>query len=695
MRFLICAAAVAAIAAAQVSGPSSLSGRGRSSRPSILLPIELMPPDGRGTTSVSVTVDLPSLANVGPTVTLRLRVHGIEFANAAGVAINGGSTVIISNRTFACSGLEATYGCLFKGLNTLWITRTISTSTLVEGPNQFLFDYGGSDGVNSGYRVLAISLLDGARELLPQAQFTNEDPANWTAPAGYTAASDIAAGQVAWSTASLIDGANQPIIAKCASCHAQDGRDLKYFNYSNRSIVTRSRFHGLSETVGNQIAAYIRNLPTKAPGRPWNPPYQPGPGLDSRDARDWSAGAGIDAVLASDQQILPYVAPTKSVADFNPREVTNMRETPISLPLLDWNHWLPTIYPGDAFPAANFAGSQFWTDYVAFRAGLIAGNPRSYDAQMPRFERWEGAQRTWINTLYPRGADVFWSTPAGARKVYSTSQWQSTKMWELMQEFDLERYCTTAYAGGESRCWPNGIPFRSSPSILQIPRGAPGIDDGSPEGHDLISSMWYHLQVVLGTGRQPICDHPVDWGYMWGFLSTMSKPPRNTPQAALLLLNMKKALQTSSNSASPAEGCMGWQLDGVAISPANSISRLVNDSDFSTMWIGYSVADRAALATAYTTSYVREFTRWPASAFIAGGFTSATEKVEPGYGDGNSASRHAFAVPRLKYIGVPDAVLQPMIDQCKRIWPGYSGWDRLLAATCRPESTGLSCSSDR
>jgi hypothetical protein len=47
-----------------------------------------------------------------------------------------------------------------------------------------------------------------------------------------------------------------------------DGRDLKYFNFSNNSIITRSRFHGLTTLQGEQIAAYIRSLRFPNPGRP-------------------------------------------------------------------------------------------------------------------------------------------------------------------------------------------------------------------------------------------------------------------------------------------------------------------------------------------------------------------------------------------------------------------------------------------
>src|SRR5207249_8229093 len=48
------------------------------------------------------------------------------------------------------------------------------------------------------------------------------------------------------------------------------------------TTLFRSMFHGLSEQQGELVASYIRSLPVPNPGRPWNPPYQPGPGLIRR-----------------------------------------------------------------------------------------------------------------------------------------------------------------------------------------------------------------------------------------------------------------------------------------------------------------------------------------------------------------------------------------------------------------------------
>src|SRR5207248_10083246 len=145
------------------------------------------------------------------------------------------------------------------------------------------------------------------RVLKPDA-FTEEDPNTWTPPLRDSAS--MAAGQDLWENAQLRANGfpNAPQIrAHCADCHAYDGRDLKYFGFSNASIIARSQFHGLSLLEGQQIASYIRSLPVPSPGRPWNPPYQPGPGLDAQPVANWAAGAGLSWVLDSDTATLPFI----------------------------------------------------------------------------------------------------------------------------------------------------------------------------------------------------------------------------------------------------------------------------------------------------------------------------------------------------------------------------------------------------
>jgi hypothetical protein len=159
------------------------------------------------------------------------------------------------------------------------------------------------------------------------------------------------------------------IQARCADCHTQDGRDLKHFNFSNTSIIARSRFHGLSTEQGPQIASYIRTLPVPNPGRPWDPPYQPGPAVDEKPVSEWAAGSGIAWVLDNDAQILPDLLgihrqqsgsgsagslsqpDLRTVLDrinhdvLSPDRNLNPQEIPIALRLPDWSQWLPRIIP--------------------------------------------------------------------------------------------------------------------------------------------------------------------------------------------------------------------------------------------------------------------------------------------------------------------------------------------------------------
>jgi hypothetical protein len=133
---------------------------------------------------------------------------------------------------------------------------------------------------------------------------TQEDPDTWTPPLRDPVS--IRTGRELWLsaqlTASTLPNA-RPIRAHCADCHAHDGRDLKYFGFSNVSIAARSRFHGPSDLQGQQIASYIRSLPVPSPGRPWNPPYQPGPGLDAQPVANWAGRSR--AVMGRSTAIAP------------------------------------------------------------------------------------------------------------------------------------------------------------------------------------------------------------------------------------------------------------------------------------------------------------------------------------------------------------------------------------------------------
>ena len=276
---------------------------------------------------------------------------------------------------------ERLHGGVNGGLYTTRITVALDAATrarlvALPGRNRVQFRFNGTDGESNGYRVLDVQLRDGAAVDIGSNTIERFDPASERTPAAIAAINpdDAKAGKELWYGHGVLSKSSivaRKLQAACASCHAENGRDLQYFNYSNNAIVQRSRFHGLSDTQGNQLVAFLRSslneVPYVARARPWNPPYQPGPGLDCHAAdcaTAWSAGAGLEAVLSSPADALkalfgkdigqPGQPLSISQADvdavMNPHATLNAREIPIALQFPDWNAWLPTIHPLDVWP---------------------------------------------------------------------------------------------------------------------------------------------------------------------------------------------------------------------------------------------------------------------------------------------------------------------------------------------------------
>ena len=124
------------------------------------------------------------------------------------------------------------------------MTMNLPAGVVQSGANTINFRFNQTDGRVSGFRVLAFKFKPPMEpSSSPTRLLSTTIPIRWQPPS--TAASDIAAGQTLWRTAALTIPVSpragpQPILAHCTDCHAQDGRDLKYFNYSNNSIQTRA-----------------------------------------------------------------------------------------------------------------------------------------------------------------------------------------------------------------------------------------------------------------------------------------------------------------------------------------------------------------------------------------------------------------------------------------------------------------------
>jgi hypothetical protein len=574
-----------------------------------VLPLEVL---GSAGTTVDLTVQVPDPAKA---VTLWMQIHELDSEQKASVAINAGPYVAVTNQSATVLGQTALdLGGIGGGYHTLSLEMPVPAGALVAGANTVHFRFNGTDGVSIGYRVLAFNLLDASgQQLLPPASsFAAEDPDTWLPP--LPGASDIAAGSAAWHTASLVDSPLNPtpILAHCADCHAQDGRDLKYFNYSNLSIAERAQFHGLSKTQGDQIASYIRSLTTPNPGRVWNPPYQPGPALKAADPASWSAGAGLAAVVEPESavsSVLPGNGATDPAALFDGQQIEafDTQDTPIPLQLLDWNRWLPNVAPIDSLQALglSFTAQGDWTKYQAIRQRLsgqgqaVDGSGIQTKAQyldtffiptgVPELEL---DLEDWANSmtydLYPKlypanyqsysltNCGSFW-TPQSFNAVYSVGKWNAVKQWEIMQEFSLENLQTALFgANGRPRSWfAERHVFDVSPGLIARFSNCDQLDTSvmATQPADLhatninganeyLSNAWYQLQVILNPGtrnREVGGFNAVDWAYMDGhFFNFEQTAHEGEPMrvAEWLLASMRE----HDSSVGPDNPGYGWNL---------------------------------------------------------------------------------------------------------------------------------------
>jgi hypothetical protein len=472
----------------------------------------------------------------------------------------------------------------------------------------------------------------------------------------------LRAGYELWMNAQLRANAlpdAPPIRAHCANCHAWDGRDLKYFGFSNESIVARSRFHGLSELQGRQIASYIRSLPVPAAGRPWNPPYQPGPGLDGQPVANWAAGAGLSWALDSDSATLPFIfapggdlkAPEAIVplikrSAFRPDGNLNAREIPISLQLPDWSHWLPRVHPLDAWGPA-FQNSEFFELYGSIDSPSLAGRKGPPGPLKPslrdmlaspdlsalissgrivtQFDRWTNARRALLKS-YVEGRGVKWS-PDLSLKAYSTQLWQLVKTWEMTQEFGLEGRGRELFGPtGELRTWLNTIPAATAPTVVNIPDGPSGMG-GSALTNEYFDASWYQLQVLVNSGNHRHRERlPVDWIYVIGGFHDLHGESRR-PEPGRLLVALIKAMQSTDPGIGPEDVAQGWR-PGQSVDPT-----IMVNATWAPMFQPLPGDVKRAVTESLLGAWLDKNMQYPAGQYFRVGLTESSYVAPAGYGN--------------------------------------------------------------
>ena len=455
----------------------------------------------------------------------------------ASVRLNGGAWVDITDDTARLNAPERAVGGIHGGYNT--VRMRLPMRGFRAGGNTVEFRFNGTDGFTNGYRIVKFNVTDGNGNLIPADELIEDDPANWEPP--LSAASDIQRGKNLWNGSVPLRESpltTRTLKASCASCHASNGEDLKYFNYSNGSIEARSRFHGLSEVQGKRIASYIRTVDIEAPAqaRPWNPPFQPGPGTDSKPASEWAAGAGLDAVLDNDEDMLPFLFPEgttkrelRRVIDWD--KTLNLREMPVAVQFPDWKAWLPEVHPIDVWP-------DTWDDgdpEASFQRAIADFSERPARARdadrVPNYlTNITNNSRTWLGegrTSGFGGSGSDWRSKTSDKldvrdPRYTVSEskravasWIAVKHWEVVQRFDLAAEAPRVFpAGGEKYAWPSGAqnvhplaPHITADNLNNWPHQDESLGD-------FRSTLWYQLQMTLNAGQgEPMGIQPIDWIY--------------------------------------------------------------------------------------------------------------------------------------------------------------------------------------
>lgn len=500
----------------------------------ILLPLEVL---GEAGTTREVRFDAGSVLPSSP-VQVEARIYGLEYEEMAEVELNGSAPVVLRDDTVVLEKTPKAWGGIGGAYSTLDLKIPLPAGALIPGVNTLRFRFRKTDGFALGFRVLKVNVVAGGTPLIKPDAFSNDDPNSWSAP--LPDERNIAAGQALWESAPLTLSPLTParMKAKCADCHAADGYDLKYFNFSNLSIIERSKFHGLSELQGRQIASYIRALKAPNPGRPWNPPYQPGPGIDAKPVHEWAAGAGVDWVLKDDTDMLKYMFPGGVPRPQDLNVTRNQRETPVAVELPTWNQWLPRVHPIDGW-GDGFQKTPAWLNYQDFKnhAGFTGPLARKVITWREFHTARPGAP--WPKDLEPIvTAQGEAAIEQKARIQYSYQQWLLVKRWEIARRFELEglgnAYTTEkidwnpfpptaspAVTMPNPRTWgTHNTAFNVAPHMCKLPREKNhSIRRGDAAMWDYFSLSWYHLQLVL-TDNHRSGDGATHWPYTVAFTAS-------------------------------------------------------------------------------------------------------------------------------------------------------------------------------
>jgi hypothetical protein len=597
----------------------------------VQLPLLVYPPDGVSAHVESRTVHASDISGVD---SLYFRMHqpyyhvggnrsadeneGFDPEGAVSIRVNDGNWVDVRNENVDCAYIESERWCVGGTAPTLRFTIPASAfGSLQNGANTVDFRWNGTDEIRSGFRVLAFGfmtpadphvedfdgypgdingdgIMDGA---IDQTTFEWYDPSTWSAPSGGNPSN----GESLWGQRNLLeDGDGSSITAACADCHFRGGEDLKYFNYSNQSITARSRFHGLTQQQGEDIAAYIRSITLRkesgasyeAPGSPWDPPFQPGPEMlgsnkapDQGDQAYWMAGAGLRWVLdkereqpGTERDMLAHIFPENGdpsqgvdylesgpyAGDLNWDHVhmdstLDIEAIPLNQQMPDWNNYLPDLHPIDA--VANFT--------TTYGQRLENGKFWSVEPNADAFDYYQQVTRLRLDWGFPSSRNATGiSNPTNNEIAMTRLSYAQTRSMVLLDltfnnmDFEVagEWNCGTSGNAEINWCEPRTLPggtetlFRLGPHVNGTYQEAPIFGYGDDDKGTSMTHLWYHIAVILDPAAKDV--NSIDWNYQNAFLPEYEFPLRG-------LTNYILKAQLSSNAVRGNElGNFGWSFGG-------------------------------------------------------------------------------------------------------------------------------------
>jgi hypothetical protein len=692
--------------------------------PRITLPIEVLGPDGY---TEEVKFILSDAANID---TLYLQTHRLAYRDAStntargakgSVRLNGGAWLELSNATpnLKCLAHEAAYGCLNGAYHTVRFTVPITGAKT--GENILEFRFNGTDGFSGGYRILNLNLRRGATNALSASTLVEDDVTKWTAPLKGQAA--ITAGKTLWETKVLNESpiSSTKLQATCSSCHAADGRDLKYFNYSNWSIETRSMFHGLTEQEGKQIASYIRSLNVPAPvqAKPWNPPYQPGPGLDAKPVEEWAAGAGVTAVLERDEDMLKQLFPNGN-GDASMRGVVNKdktlnaRELSVAIQFPDWAAWLPEVHPLDLWGEA-FTNSDATKAYNELIQKLTTNRQAIIDDKTINTEIGSFMSRSSKAVFTGRGGptpcqnymrkkkageelapSLMDQLPAGKTCEDGTqalSNWLAVKNWEVFHGYNLEDKAPALFAKGEPRSW-----FTSGGrNVFEVAPHRTANNSNNLTFQDILvgkyfSTAWYQLQVSINAGNlEARTLTPVDWNYQPDHIFGLYTRGGGPANPVRYIASHTKMFQAFADGKPMADTALSIRQIHIARYVPAQRAGLLFDALPQNLRVN---AYEALLNGTMDVLEARQPSEWPRAkrindqggtggalepvTYILTNKTIARDELAKVCFEGDYANCWYSSIPYFKEIGVDAATIKRLADWGKAIWPApENNWDAL------------------